>query len=374
MKKKLQGKEISNNGSVKRVYRRFVASFIIVLLFVLCLTFIFAKGFVPLEATEGESANDGSSVASSIVSSSSDDFSSKKVIRLGIIQQLEHSSLEQVREYFLRDLEQYLKENNVKLEFELQNAQNDISNCQTIAVQFANKDLDLVLSLGTTASQAVAKEIKDKPIIAAAVTDPLSAKLLKSLDKPGGNLTAVSDLGSMEEQVKLIKTWSPDLKKIALLYSSNEVNSVQQIELMKEELKKVDLEFSDYTFSNSSELNSLLETAMQATDAIYIPSDNTLASSMALVHKLELQYKVPVIVAAQGMLEEGGLSCVGIDYRNLGSEAAKIAERVLINGEDIGEIPVKYLEDLDFMYREDTLNSIGIDLPSQLKDKAKVIK
>ena len=298
----------------------------------------------------------------------------KKVIKVGILQQLEHPSLDQVRENFINDLKKAIEEKGSSLELDIQNAQNDVSNCQTIASQFANKDLDLVMTLGTAASQAAAKEIKNVPIIASAVTDPLASRLVKSLEEPGSNVTAVSDLSSAEEQVKLLLAWKTDAKKVGIVYSSNEANSIQQAELIRKELEKNGLESSDYTFSNSSELNSLLETAMQAADAIYIPTDNTVASSMPLVHKLELEYKTAVIVAAQGMLEEGGLSCVGIDYRKLGSKTAETAIEILIDGKDAGKIPVKYLDELDVMYREDTMEALGLKLPDELKSRAEAVE
>ena len=285
-------------------------------------------------------------------------------VKIGVLQQLEHVALDQSREGFIDALKDngYTDEN---VEWDIQNAQNDVSNLQTMAERLVNDKNDLILAIATGSAQTLAGKTTEIPIMVTSVTDPVDAGLVNSWEKPGTNVSGTSDLSPMAEQIDLLLKLDPEVRTIGLLYTSSEDNSILQIEQMKNILDEKGIKYVENTVTNSNDVQQAVQSIVEKCDAIYIPTDNVLASAMALVADVALKEKVPVVAGDIGMTMIGGLATVGIDYYNLGYITGEMAVRVL-NGEDISEMPIETQKDYRISINATAVEALGIEVPEDL--------
>ncbi|HHX36791.1 MAG TPA: ABC transporter substrate-binding protein [Clostridiaceae bacterium] len=317
-------------------------------------------------------ANDASDTGEADGSQTSNESSNDQNIKIGIIQLIEHPALDAARDGFIAGLAQagYVEGENLTLD--IQNAQGDQSNCQTIAGQFANDDLDLILAIATPAAQAVANVITDTPILVTAVTDPAAANLVDSNEVPGGNLSGTSDRSPIDQQIQLIKKLVPDATRVTILYTSSETNSELQAREAEQFALEEGLEVEIKTVSSSNEVQQVVESSVTNTDALYIPTDNLLASSMGIVSQVAIQAKVPVIGGEENQLLNGALATVGLNYFDLGKQTAAMAEQVF-NGESIADMPIQFAEKNTLAINFDTAEAIGLEIPADLVEEATAI-
>ena len=258
----------------------------------------------------------------------------------------------------------YVDGQNIKIDY--QNAQGEQANCVTIAQKLVNDKDDLILAIATPAAQAVANLTKDIPILVTAVTDPESAKLVKSNAKPDTNVTGTSDLTPVDAQIQLLKKIVPTAKKVGLMYCSSEQNSMFQINIAKASCEKNGLEYVEGSVSNSNEIQQVTQNMVGKVDAIYIPTDNMLAAGMATVAMVANAAKLPVICGESGMVTAGGLATYGINYYELGKQTAKQAVEILKDGKNPADMPIEYLEKCDLSVNEETAKAIGVTIPADL--------
>lgn len=302
----------------------------------------------------------------SLTACGSDTPAADEKIRIGILQQLEHVALDQAREGFVRALEENGFKDGENIVLDIQNAQSDQSNLQTMADRLINNDSDIILAIATGAAQTVAGKTKDIPVLITAVTDPVDAGLVNSLENPGTNVSGTSDASPMEQQIDLMLTLSPDVKTVGVLYTSNEDNSVLQVSQLKPILKNKNLEIVEQTVTNSNDVQQAAQSLVTKCDAIYIPTDNVLASSIALVASVANDAKIPVICGESGQVTGGGFATIGIDYFNLGFQTGEMAVRIL-NGQDISTMPVETQKDFAYTINGDVADILGITIPDNLQ-------
>lgn len=288
-------------------------------------------------------------------------------IKIGIIQLVEHAALDASYKGFVDGLAAagYVDGQNVVIDY--QNAQGEQANCQTIAQKFVNDRSDLILAIATPAAQAVANLTKTIPILITAVTDPETAKLVKSNSKPDTNVTGTSDLTPCAAQIRLLKQVLPDAKTVGMLYCSSEQNSYFQVALAKEECDKQGLKYVDYTVSNPNEIQQVVQSMAGKVDAIYAPTDNMIAAGMVTVAQVATAAKIPTICGEEGMVDAGGFITYGIDYYALGRQTAEMAVEILKNGKNPADMPIQYLAGGELKVNETTRAALGITLPSNLK-------
>ena len=286
--------------------------------------------------------------------------SSDKTYKVGVLQLTEHSALDAANKGFIAALD----ESGLKYEADQQNAQNDQSACATLASKFVGDGKDLIFVIATPAAQAVAGATSDIPIVGTAITDYAGAKLVKDNDKPGTNVTGTSDMNPVDDQIAMLHKVLPDAKKVGLLFASNEANSEIQIEMAEAALDKLGLSHDRYTVSNSNELQSVVESMVGKVDAVYSPTDNTIAAGMAQVGQIAKENKLPIIPGEKGMCEAGGLCTLSIDYTELGHMAGEMAVKIL-KGESKPEDMAIEQEDaskLEVVKNDDMAQALGIDL------------
>lgn len=301
----------------------------------------------------------------------SDDSSANesKVFKIGISQYVEHPALDAAREGFIEGLKEEGFEEGKNVEFSLENAQADFPTTQTIAKKFSSENVDLILAIATPSAQSAANVTKDIPILITAVTDPVSAGLVKSLETPETNVTGTTDMNPVKQQFELLKEILPDAKNVGIVFNAAEANSKVQVDIAKEAAKELGLTIVEANVSNSSEVNQAIQTIADRIDAIYVPTDNTVASAIGAVVKICNDAKIPVIGSERAHIDNGGLATIGIDYFLLGKQTGKMAARVL-KGEKPAEIPVEDSKDLKLIVNKKAAAAIGIDVPEAVLSKA----
>ena len=291
-----------------------------------------------------------------------------ETLRIGIIQPMEHESLDAAREGFVQALADhgYIDGDTIVLDY--QNAQGDSSALLTISQRFVGDDCDLVLAIGTGAAQSIASQTSEIPVLITAVTDPVDAGLVQSSEAPGTNVTGTNDMNPIREQLELIPEILPDAQTVGLLYTSSEDNSILQIEEAKVILEEMNLDYVEQTVTGSNDVQQAVQSIVTRCDAIYIPTDNTFASAMPLVGSVVMESGTPVICGATGMVEAGGLITLGLNYYNLGYQTGEMAAQVL-EGADPASMPVQSQNQYDYVVNEEMLSALGMELPQSLLEK-----
>lgn len=282
--------------------------------------------------------------------------------KIGILQLTQHPALDKANEGFIAALD----DAGISYTVDQQNASGDQPTCQTIAEKLVNDGNDLIYAIATPAAQAVAGMTKDIPVVISAVTDPAESGLVADNAAPGGNVTGASDLTPVADQISLLKQLIPDAKTVGVLYCSAESNSAIQAQMAKEACEANGLEAVDFTVSSTNEIQTVVESMVGKVDAIYAPTDNTIANGMATVGMIANDNGLPVICGESGMVASGGLATYGIDYYQLGYMAGEMAVDILVNGTNPGDIPVGYLsaDKCEFAVNEETAAKLGIDVSS----------
>ena len=295
---------------------------------------------------------------------------SARTYHIGAIQLLQHPALDSAYQGFVDQLKAdgFVEGQNLTIDF--QNAQNDQSNCNTIANKFKSENLDLVLAISTPAAQAVANVITDTPVLFTAVTDPVSAKLVQSDDTPGTNCTGTSDLTPVADQLKMLQEVCPNVKNVGVFYTSSEANSVEQADIAKTEGAKLGFNMTDYTISSSNEITQVLNSMIGRVDAIYIPTDNTLANAMATVMLVTEPNKIPVVGGEEGMVSSGATMTLGIDYYKLGQQTGDMAAQILEGKAKPQTLPIEYQTDFAYAVNTKDASAIGITFPPDILSKA----
>ena len=301
------------------------------------------------------------------------DASQDKVFKVGILQLMEHPSLNTIRESIIAGLADEGYTDGENLEIDYKNGQNDMTNMKTIAQTFVADKCDVIVAIATPAAQAVLSETTEIPIIFAAVTDPVDAELVDSLENPGGNVSGTSDEVSAEAIMELAKQITPGFKTIGALYSAGEDNSDSVVKGLKEYAAANGYEVVESTVTNTSEVQQAAQYLADKVDVVYSPIDNTVASSMAVATEIFNNAKIPFYVSADSMVQDGGLATYGIDYTVLGKETAKMVAQIF-GGADVSTMAVVKMNDMNIYVNTKTADAIGVEIPQSILEKATVLE
>lgn len=296
---------------------------------------------------------------------------SSTMFRIGLVQYVEHPSLNTIRESFMQELSDLGIADQVEVDY--QNAQSDQSNLNSICQKFVGNNVDLIVAIATPAAIAAASATQDIPILFSAVTDPVSAKLVDSLEAPGRNVSGTSDAIPAEKILDLALEITPEIKTVGFLYNTGEPNSVSVINDAKEYLESKGISFTEAAVTNSSEVSQSAQSLVGKVEAIFTPIDNTVASAMPTLAEVANGANLPVFVGADSMVQDGGLATVGIDYTLLGRETAKMAQQIK-DGQNISELPVKVFSEYSVYINETTAEEIGITIPEDILNSAVLLK
>lgn len=292
-------------------------------------------------------------------------------VHVGVVQIMEHTSLDTIRESFLDEMEA-LGYGEDKVEYDIQNAQGEQSNLSTICKKFVGDDVDLIVAIATPTAQTAAASTTDIPIVFSAVTDPVEAKLIQNPQQPEGNVTGTSDAIPVDEVMKLCQKLTPEVKAIGFLYTTSEINAQITAEKAMAEAEKMGYQTKLMTISEVSELQQAAQSLAEDVDAIYVPIDNTIAQAMQTLAQVGIDNQIPIYTGADSMVQDGGFATVGIEYTGLGKETAKIAAEVL-EGTPVSELPVVTMEEFGTFINPETAKAIGVEIPEEIASQASML-
>ena len=295
-----------------------------------------------------------------------------KEVKVGVLQLLSHPALDQIYKGLEDGLKKEGYEVGKNLKIDLQNAQGDQSNLASMGQKLVTDNNDILVGITTPATLSLSNATKDKPIIMGGITYPVEAGLIKTEDKPGNNITGVSDRTPIKQQLEIMKKVLPKMKKVGILYTASEDNSVKQAQEAEKLAKELGLEVKVSTVANTNDIQQVTESLASQTDAIFIPIDNTIASAMATVVKVTDAKKIPVFPSADTMVADGGLLGLGVDQYQIGVETAKVVAKVL-KGADTKDMPIVLANEGVIYLNEAKAKQLGIEIPKEIKDKAKVV-
>ena len=298
----------------------------------------------------------------------------KKQPTLGILQYVQHPALDAAREGFLKALadEGYVAGKNIRIDY--QNGQGSQDTCSSIADKFIADKVDLVLGIATPSVLAMAGKTETIPILGTAVTDYVEAKLVQSNEAPGYNVSGTTDMNPVEAQIAMILRLVPDVKTIGVIYTGSEVNSQLQARLAKAEIERLGLSYKEITVNNSNDVQQAMTAIVANCGALYIPTDNVLASAMPIVYEAALGAKVPVVAGDGNMVLQGGNFTLAIDYGKLGYQTGKMAVSVLRDGADVSKMPIQRQSEYNYYINKTANDAMGIVIPDDLLPYATEMK
>ncbi|MDF2609779.1 MAG: ABC-type uncharacterized transport system, periplasmic component [Lachnospiraceae bacterium] len=294
-------------------------------------------------------------------------------VTIGIGQFAEHGSLDNCREGFLAGLAEggYVEGENLEVSYE--NAQADGGIANQIATNFVANKVELIAAIATPMAQSSYGVAKDTniPVIFTAVTDPILAEIAKEDGTPVGNITGTSDKLPVEKQLEMIRAILPEAKKIGIMYSTSEVNSVSAIEEYKAVAANYGFEIVESGISTAADIPLAADNLLQQVDCINNLTDNTVVSSLPIILDKAAGKNIPVFGSEVEQVKIGCLATVGLDYYDLGVQTGKIAAQVLSGEKAASEINFEIIEEASFYGNTAVAENLGITLPEELVNSAK---
>lgn len=294
---------------------------------------------------------------------------------VGVLQFVSHPALDEIYKGIKEGLKDKGYEDGKNVTIAFQNGQADQSKLATMSQQLVQeKKSDVLIGIATPAAQALANTTSEIPIVLGAITDPVSAGLVKNDQKPGGNITGVSDKSPVSAQFDLMKELLPKSKKIGILYASSEENSKYQVAEAKKTAEAKGLTVKTFAVPSSNEIAQTVQVMTREVDVIYIPTDNTIANAMQTVVNEADKTKTPIIPSVDTMVEQGGLATVGINQFELGVQTGKMAADILSGKIQPATTPIYTFKEGDIIINQKQADILGISIPAEIKEKAKIIE
>lgn len=286
---------------------------------------------------------------------------SGETYEIGICQLVQHPALDSATEGFQAALTELLGD---RVDFDLQNAAGDSATCASIINQFVSSGDSLILANGTAALQAAAAGTNEIPILGTSITDYATALDIDGwTGTTGTNISGTSDLAPLDEQAQLLNELFPEAKNVGLLYCSAEANSAYQVNTIRGYLEELGYTCTDYTFADSNDLASVVTNAASSCDVIYIPTDNTAASSAGIINNICLPAGIPIIAGEEGICGGCGVATLSIDYYDIGYAAGEMAYQILEEGADVSSMEIAYAPEVTKKYNADICSELGIEVP-----------
>ena len=284
-----------------------------------------------------------------------------KVYNIGIVQLVQHDALDAATQGFQDILKEKLGDN---VQFEFQNANGESTNCTTIATGFVASNVDLIMANATAALQASAAATSTIPILGTSVTDYATALEIDDwTGVTGRNISGTSDLAPIDEQEKMLVEMFPEVKQVGIIYCSAEANSKYQATLFGEALSADGIAYKEYSAADTNEISTVVTTAISECDVLYIPTDNTMASSTETIKNIVVPAGIPVIAGEEGICSGCGVATLSISYYDLGCKTGEMAYDILVNGADVSTMDIAFAPNVTKKYNAEICEQLGIAPP-----------
>ncbi len=284
-----------------------------------------------------------------------------KTYNIGIVQLVQHEALDAATQGFMDTLTEKLGDN---VKFDLQNANGESTNCSTIATGFVASNVDLILANATAALQASGAATSNIPILGTSVTDYATALEIDDwTGVTGRNISGTSDLAPIDEQEEMLKELFPEVKQVGIIYCSAEANSKYQATLFGDALTDDGIAFKEYSAADTNEISAVVSTAVSECDVLYIPTDNTMASSTETIKNIVVPAGIPVIAGEEGICSGCGVATLSISYYDLGCKTGEMAYEILVNGADPATMEIAFAPNVTKKYNAQICADLGITPP-----------
>ncbi len=292
-----------------------------------------------------------------------------KEAHIAITQIVEHPALDAVRKGVYDTLQEAGWAENKNLKWEYQSAQGSPATAAQIAKKFAGDQPDVIVAIATPSAQAAVASARRQTVVFSAVTDPVAAKLVSSWEKPGKNVTGVSDLTPIKKHLELIKEALPNSQRLGVIYNPGESNSVSLIKLVKEHAPAVGYDVTEASAAKSSDVQTAMRALIGKVDAVYLPTDNTVISALEGVIKLAEKADIPVFAGDTDSVKRGAIAALGFDYYDVGKQTGNIVLQIL-QGSKAGDIPVQGVDKTKLVINTGAAERMGITLPESIISRA----
>ena len=278
---------------------------------------------------------------------------------VGVVQLVPHVALDAATQGFQDKLTELLGEENVTIDVKV--AAGDSATCAPIVNDFVTQNVDLIMANATPALQAASAATADIPILGTSVTEYGVAMGIENFSGTvGGNVSGTSDLAPLDKQAAMVKEWCPDAKTVGLLYCAAEANSQYQVDTVQKYLEEMGLTVTQYPFADSNDMAAVTQTACDNSDVIYVPTDNTVASSTGIIDGICQTAGVPVIAGEEGICSGCGIATLSISYYDLGVKTAEMAAQILKGEADIATMAIGYADKQTPKYNAAICEALGI--------------
>lgn len=295
-------------------------------------------------------------------SSDKKDDSSEKTYTVGVVQLVQHEALDAATKGFTDALKEALGD---KVNVVVKNASGDSNTCGTIVNGFLADNVDLIMANATPALQAAASATSTVPILGTSVTDYATAlEIANWTGTVGGNISGTSDLAPLDQQVAMLQELFPNAKKVGMLFCSSEPNSKYQVDEVTKLLSNAGITCTEFAFTDSNDVSSVTQKACDASDVLFIPTDNTAASNTEAIANVVLASNTPVIAGESGLCKGCGVATLSIDYYELGKITGQMAAKILTGEADVSTMPIQFAPSATKQANMANCQKLNITLPS----------
>ncbi|HET6469933.1 MAG TPA: ABC transporter substrate-binding protein [Geminicoccaceae bacterium] len=259
---------------------------------------------------------------------------------------------------------------NLRLSYE--SAQGNPATAAQIARKLVGEAPDVIVPISTPSAQAVVAATRDIPVVFTAVTDPVGAKLVESLERPGGNVTGMSDLSPIGKHLDLVKEITPEVRTLGVIYNPGEANSVTLLELLKQEAPARGLDIREAAAPRSSDVQAAARSLVGRVEAIYVPTDNTVVTALEAIVRIGTENRIPLYAGDTDSVPRGAMAALGFNYYDVGRQTGRIVLRVL-EGESPGDIPVEGVEITELFVNPGAAERMGVTIPEVVIQRAKTV-
>ena len=334
-----------------------------------------SSGTAQTSETAAAASTEKSTAASSegVLASSGSKAAAGTEFKVGVVQYVDHASLNQIVENLEQELDAKGQELGVTFNYQDYefNGQGDGTTLNQIASELISDDVDLIVAVATPTAQIMqaAAEGKNIPIVFSAVSDPVGAKLVDSLDAPGSNITGTSDALDTEAIMNLILAQNPDTKKVGLLYSKSEDASEQPVADAKKILEEKGIEAVEKTGTTQDEISTAADALIaEGVDAVFTPTDNTVMTAELAIYEKFAEAGIPHYAGADSFARNGAFCGYGVDYKALGSQTADMVAKILAEGADPATTPVETSDSNIATVNTETAAALGYDMDQVKKN------
>ncbi len=291
---------------------------------------------------------------------------------VAITQIVEHPALDAVYQGVKDELAEQGFTEGENLRVMHESAQGNTGIATQIARKFVGESPDVIVAIATPSAQTVAAAARDIPVVFSAVTDPVGAKLVKSLEAPGANITGVSDMLPIDRHLDMVLQVVPEAKNIGTVYNPGEANAVSLVNLLEERLAARGLNLVKAAATKTSEVLGAARSLVGKADAIYLTTDNTVISAAEAVISVGERADIPVFAADTATVSRGAVAALGFDYYNHGRQTGAMVVRIL-NGAKPADMPVETMDTLDLFVNPAAAERMGVTLSDELIQEAKEV-